>query len=68
MSVRHTKGELRVWLGIGLFILALLVLAAATKGVSGIMAVEIFGFGGLFAAGIAAWSGWHLWKGNARDG
>ncbi|MBM2575020.1 hypothetical protein JQC91_01770 [Jannaschia sp. Os4] len=57
-----TRGEAKVWLVIGLFILALLVLAAVTRGVRGIMAVEIFGFGGLFAVGLTIWAVRALWR------
>ena len=58
-----TRGEHIFRLSAGIAGLALLGVTLAVMGVpQGPALVELFGFGGLFFAGSAAWSGWKLAK------
>lgn len=64
-----TRGEFRAWLAVGLFILGLLAVAALVRGVPrGMMAVEVFGFGGLFGLGLVIWAARGLWRSRGGDG
>jgi hypothetical protein len=60
-----TRGEhiFRLCAGIGgiVLLIGVLVVQGVPKGPA---LVELFGFGGLFFAGSAGWSGWKLWTGD----
>lgn len=58
-----TRGEHVFRLCAGLAGIALLIGVLVVMGVpKGPALVELFGFGGVFFAGTAAWSAWKLWK------
>lgn len=58
-----SKGELKLRLAISLAGLALLIVAYASNGISGIASLEIAIIGGAFFGGSAIWSAWQLRKG-----
>lgn len=58
-----TRGELKLRLAISLGGLIMMIVAYASRGISGIASLEIAIIGGAFFGGSAIWSAWQLRKG-----
>ncbi len=61
-----TQGELKLRLAISIGGIAMMIVAYASHGISGIASLEIAIIGGAFFGGSAIWSAWQLRKGHPK--